>query len=271
MDALLTSLQLTMRQLVVVAGPLIVMAFLLHVVERLLSSRLISRFGWRGVLMTGWLGVPVHELSHALACVLFRHRVERLRLFSPDPHTGRLGSVQHAWNRRSLYQQVGRFFIGIAPIVGGTLVLWWLSWVFASLSPMTIEPPHLPPGSSLFALAGAAANGARELIVGLARPEVLSSGWTWLYLYLCLCVGAHLAPSSSDLRGGAPGFALLLVLVFVANLWATWAGASARAGEQLVLDLSAPVLGLLVLALVLGSLCLALVTLLTLPLRERRI
>ncbi|MEE8409581.1 MAG: hypothetical protein V3T05_08250, partial [Myxococcota bacterium] len=48
---------------------LMTMAILLclHVVERRVGSHIAHHLGWRGVYVTGWLGVSLHELSHLLA------------------------------------------------------------------------------------------------------------------------------------------------------------------------------------------------------------
>jgi hypothetical protein len=266
-DALIASLGATGRQLLIGLVPLAAVALLLHGIERALSARLVSRLGWRGVLVTGWLGVPVHELSHAAACLLFGHRIESVRLFAPDRRTGRLGTVRHAWDRRSLYQQAGRFFIGVAPLAGGGLLLWLLTWAVgrAGATPLLAVQPVDP----LAALPSTVAEQFTTLWRQLARPERLGSPITWLYLYLCLCVGAHMAPSGTDLKGGWPGFLLLLGLVVAANLVATLSGAAPGAGDQLAADMVAPLLALLVLALALGTLCLALVWLVTLPFPRR--
>ena len=253
-DVVLASLLATGRQTLVLLGPFAAAAALLHLLERLLSARLQSRFGWRGVLLTGWLGVPVHELSHAAVCLLFGHRVERVKLFAPDPRTGQLGAVQHAWDKRNLYQQVGRFFIGVAPLVGGALVLLLLTRL---LGPASVASEPLP-----------ADGGA--LIAALGGHDVAGRWVTWLYLYLCLCVGAHMSPSSTDLRGCLPGLLLLLGLMLATNLVVFALGHDPAAGEVVAARLLAPLLALLIVALALGVLCLLLVTLATalLPVRH---
>jgi len=266
MDVLLHALAAAGRQALVLFGPLAAAAALLHLMERLLAARLQSRFGWRGVLLTGWLGVPVHELSHAAACLLFGHRVEKLSLFSPDPHTGQLGSVQHAWDKRSLYQQAGRFFIGVAPLAGGALVLLLLTRLLG---------PRLPPATDvpdgdLLAAARAAADHAGQLLGALARPGFAGRGLTWLYLYLCLCVGAHMAPSSTDLRGSLPGLLMLLALLLAGNLLVAALGHDVSAGSTLAAQGVAPLLALLIVSLALSVVCLALVTLATALLPARR-
>ena len=256
MAAVLAALVSTAREALIVFGPLAVAVALLHALERLLAERLQSRFGWRGVLVTGWLGVPVHELSHAAACLLFGHRVEKLTLFAPDPRTGRLGAVQHAWDRRSFYQQTGRFFIGIAPVLGGALLLLLLTrW----LGPTVAATPASASGSALLdALRGGAAR-AGALLAALGGADALSAGRTWLYLDLCLCIGAHMAPSTTDLRGCWPGLLLLLGLLLAVNVVVAAVGGSPSAGEALAARIIAPLLGPLIVAFALGLLGLVLV------------
>ncbi len=271
MTALSAALSATFAQLLAVLGPIAGLAVLLHVIERALSDRLVSRLGWRGILVTGWLGVPIHELSHVVACLVFRHRVEKVQLFAPDKRTGRLGSVQHAWNRKSVYQQLGRFFIGIAPLVGGATALWAVT---AWLGPSSITLPAAPPDGGVLDVATATAEQAAAMLRALVQPESLGSGQTWLYLYLCLCIGAHLAPSAADLKGGWPGFVLLCVLVFGVNLLAMALrggdpATSTGNGPTAILAATIPVVALLTLAVVLGAACIGLVWLITAPLPER--
>ncbi|MEM6731651.1 MAG: hypothetical protein AAF658_08850, partial [Myxococcota bacterium] len=95
----------------------------LHQLERRVSRYLSHRLGWNSVLFTGWLGVPLHELSHLFAARLFGHRIVAYELFDPDPVTGTLGYVRHAYSRRNAFQLLGSFAIGVAPALAGTLAL----------------------------------------------------------------------------------------------------------------------------------------------------
>jgi len=260
LDITRDSLLATGRQVLLILGPLAVVTGALRLIERALASRLSSRLGWHSVLLTAWLGVPVHELSHAAACVLFGHRVERLRLLAPDSITGQLGSVDHAWNRKSLYQQVGRFFIGIAPLIGGALALLLLT---LALGPAPIAWPALAPDGGLPATIHLAARQAFELAAALFLPDAARSGLTWIYLYLGLCIGAHMAPSTTDLRGCVPGLLWLLLLVLLANALACLLGADPTRAEHVLLVALAPLLALLLTALVLDVLCLLAVWLVT--------
>jgi hypothetical protein len=261
-DALLTS----GRQLALVLGPLTAVAICLRLVERALSSRLLTRLGWGGVWLTGWLGVPIHELSHAAACVLFGHRLRRVRLFAPDRRTGRLGGVEHSFNPRNPWQQLGRLFIGIAPLVGGAGALWLLTWL---VGPAGVDLAPLEARSQPDGLLVAAVQRSLAVLEALTRPDVLGAWTTWVYLYLCLCIGTHISPSRPDMQGGWPGFVLLLALVLLANLAVLSSGGSTVVAEQLALTVAAPLFVLLFVALVLAAVCLVMVMLLTAPLPTR--
>ncbi len=266
MDLAVEALMQTGRQIAVILGPIAALSVTLYQVDRILTNRIFTRLGWKGLLATAWLGVPVHELSHAIACKIFGHRIEKLSLFSPDRTTGKLGSVSHAWNKRNLYQQAGRFFIGLAPLAGGSAVLWLVA---KSLGPPEAIHPALLPGADLGTIVASLGDQFEHLARMLTRPEVLASERTWIFLYLCLCVGAHLAPSPADLKGSFPGFLLLVLLVFGANLFALGTETSTLSAEAAALSVAAIALQGLCLSLILCTISALLVYLVTLPLPQR--
>ena len=237
----------------VIVVTLLLVAALLHLTERGVGRFVSHRLGWRAVLVTGWIGVPVHEISHLVTAVVFRHRIVGWSLFDPDPTTGTLGYVRHAHTRPSLYQLAGNFFIGIAPLLGGgavlALLLVWMvpparlqavlaqSHFFAA--PATGGDPTAALGvDALAALGPRLIDLGGALLVALWRDR---TWWLPLQLYLCAAVAAHLAPSARDLAGGLRG-ALVLVVALGAAAAIT---AAAGAGLQAAL-LAVPVLILLV-------------------------
>ncbi len=179
----------------------------LHSLERLTLARMVSRFGWKSVLWTGWLGTPVHEFSHAIMCVVFRHRIEEMALFQPDLESGRLGYVRHAYEKRSWFQEIGNVFIGIAPLIGGTLSLLLLLRVFfpgAISESLVISSEASSLGEQLFAISA-------KLFERILSPG--AAHWkTILFIYFVLCIGTHMAPSWSDYQGAWKG-ALWLILI----------------------------------------------------------
>jgi hypothetical protein len=212
----------TFAQLLCLLGPFVAVTLLLHWLEVVGQQRLAERFGWRAVLWTGWLGTPIHELSHAALCVVFWHRIEKMALFEPDVKAGRLGYVMHAYDPRNVYQVVGNFFIGIAPLIGGTLVLFLVlllfefdaakaAWSQGGIGAALKEGKLLEATGELFSVAGA-------VLVALFRPENLLTWQLWVFLYLALCVSSHMAPSPEDYAGAWGGGLLLLAGIYVLNV-----------------------------------------------------
>jgi hypothetical protein len=237
---------LNLTTLGVVATALLGAVALLHLVERGVGRFVAHRLGWRAVLVTGWIGVPVHELSHLVAAVVFRHRIVGWSLFDPDPTTGTLGYVRHAHTRPSVWQTAGYFFIGVAPLVGGAaalalLLLWMVppatlggllaqSGLLAAAGPASAAAPVAAPAAAPAALASGAGLGdlgRRLLDLGgalLAEVWRARTWWLPLQLYLAAAVAAHLAPSARDLAGGLRGAVVVIVLLGGAAALAAWAG-----------------------------------------------
>lgn len=203
----------------------------LHLQERWLGRRIAHQFGWRAVLVTGWLGVPLHELSHLLAARLFGHRIVGYALFDPDPVSGTLGYVRHAYTRRTAWQLLGYFFIGIAPALGGTLVL-------AALFCWMVGPQQLSSWWSGVVQQTAGASGSPQLWLRRALgaqsaswdlARLIWSGrtvWLPVQLYLALCVASHLAPSRADMSGAAHGLLLFFGALLATAAICAWRGIS---------------------------------------------
>ncbi len=160
-------------------------------------------------------GVMLHEFSHALFCLIFRHRIREFVLFSPQKN-GTLGWVSHEWDRRSLWQNIGCFFIGVAPLVFGVLAILFLTLLL--LPPHEALPfPELPDGG----MAGFRLQ-FRATFLGLCglwvKPEILSDWRFWLWLYAMIAIGSQITLSRADLAGAKSGVLVLTGVLIAAAL-----------------------------------------------------
>lgn len=271
-------LSLILQQLVLLIAPTLGLAVLLHGLERWRSRLATVRWGWRSVLVTAWVGAPLHELAHAALHRLSGHTIETLKLFDPDPETGCLGYVAYRFNPRAPRQRIGRFFAGVAPLFAGVGAVWLLAAVLVEDSGR-----WFPTGASARAMARAddpfeatlALGRIARLTVGaLTDPEHLRSLRFWVFLYLSTAVVAHMGPSRSDLRGGRDGALACLALVFAANLAAALFGLSPGAHLRAMVTAYAPLVGVLAFAVVLSLVLVALTalgSLVTAAVRARRV
>lgn len=251
----------SLKLLVIWVAPFIGFAAIIHWFERITQTRMAERFGWHSILWTGWLGTPIHELSHAFMCRLFNHRIDEIVLFEPDRESGRLGYVKHSFQTGNWYQELGHFFIGIAPLIGGSGVLAVLLWMFY-------------PDAARTAIESAnseTTNGAVDQVISVVSTlcmNILTVAHLgtirfWVFIYLVLCVGSHMAPSASDYRGALRGVLLLgglmIATVLILALW----GVDAEAMTRGMIGILGPLFAILGLTIVLCGITTAIVYLVT--------
>ncbi|WP_373071095.1 hypothetical protein [Gemmatimonas sp.] len=161
------------------------------------SSRL---FGRRLQLyLFGLLGTIVHEGSHIVACVLFRHRVHRITWFDPRATNGALGSVEHSYDPASAYQRVGTIAIGIAPLVVGAAVILWAAQRLLGISLADVD------------LANASVSAVEAVSTAMSRA-LGAPLWRWaLFAYVSISVGGSMRLSASDVRGTWRGVVTLTI------------------------------------------------------------
>ncbi len=204
------------KLLFILLAPFVAFAIIIHWLEMITQRRLAERFGWKSVLWTGWLGTPIHELSHAFMCRVFQHRIDEIALFEPDRESGRLGYVKHSFRTGNWFQELGNLFIGIAPLLGGSIVLAILLWIFyPEAASSAIETTRTEDDLGAFEkLASIVAS----LVASIMSIGNIATIRFWTFIYLVLCVGSHMAPSGSDYRGASRGVYLFggiaIVLVF---------------------------------------------------------
>jgi len=220
---LLNATAVTFVELFIMFGPLLLAALCSHVVSRRVEYRTIQLAGQNGyIYVLGFLGTPVHELGHALMCVLFRHRIEEIRLFKPDKETGTLGFVRHSYNQRSLYQQVGNFFIALGPIVLGGIVLFSAAWLLLGSGLLYADVDSTAAVTTIADIPAAIRDWFGQIFINLGRffsNLDYSDYKTWIFLYLVLAIGSHVNLSPSDLVSARTGFTILCVVLFVANVF----------------------------------------------------
>jgi hypothetical protein len=225
----------TLGQLASLFAGVFVFGLLLHLVS-LLSFRTLEKvFGSHGSYFVAWLGTPVHELSHAVFCLIFMHRIAEIKFFAPDPAVGTLGYVRHTWNKRNPWAVLGNFFIGVGPVlIGGGLLFGLFYWL--------VPGGHGAWGS--IRDAGSAGDFTtwqtylgvfRDASLVLVRTLFTASNfgtWQfWVFLYLAVCVATNVRLSPADARGALSGLGCVVLPFFVANLVAMLAGA---AGDRFV-------------------------------------
>ena len=211
---ILSTLTITGMQLLLIFGPILLIAIVMQFFSGAIERKLCRLLGIKlYLLLFGWLGTCVHESGHALFCIIFRHKINEIKFFKPDLESGTLGYVNHSYNTKSIYQSIGNFFIGIGPIILGSIVIYIATYLFLGEMVQSCQTK----GASAFSQ-------ALSLLGGLFHFSNLTNWKFYLFLYICLSVGGSINLSPPDLKGATKGFISVVLFLLVVNFLTLWLG-----------------------------------------------
>ena len=146
----------------------------------------------------------LHELSHAVAYLLLGYRVRAFCTCFGDPDGRGFCLRGERWGPHGV-PLVAAASAALMPFLTGIVALYWLA------RGLGIELPPADGNGSLAGMEGWPDFPSQVL----AFLEHLDFGRldTWLFGYLALSIGAELSPSPTDLRRGAPGTLVLLLIL----------------------------------------------------------
>lgn len=182
---------------------------------------------------TGIIGTPVHELSHAAMCLIFFHKITEIKLFQIDTKSGTLGYVNHTYRKRNIYQIIGNYFIGVAPVMVGSVILFVLMMFLLPASYVVVSA-HIG-GLNEVILSGeyssvplALLNTVGGLLKGVFLTSLADYKW-WIFVVICFCVALHMNLSWQDIKSSLLALPFLIAVLFVLNLILNFASQQAYA------------------------------------------
>ena len=193
----------TLKMFAITTLPFLAIGFFMNFCTNFLRNKFAISMGNKLFVYFTFIGVVIHELSHALMCIIFRHQITELVLFSPKKD-GTLGYVMHKYNPNSLYQRMGCFFIGIAPLFGGIISIYYLS-IFLLPSDVSTKFTY-------------------EYSPFLIFDVLLSKSFyldykSYVWMYLMFSISLHITLSGADLKGAITGLVSLIVVLLLVNLY----------------------------------------------------
>lgn len=202
-----------LTQAVFTVGVIILFGFLIAICNKTFYKNM-GVFGKTACYVTGFIGTPVHELSHALMCLIFGHKIKEIKLFQISSKDGTLGYVNHSYNKKNVYHVIGNFFIGVAPITVISVILYFLSvWLVPDMAAgMFAHTQSITADAGLW-------NACKSVF--LAVGEFFSfagHGKWWLFLFISAFLTLHMTLSGADIKGAWGGLIVLLVLLLVVDI-----------------------------------------------------
>ncbi len=194
-------------------GMLIACGLVVALLQKLFLLLIGNTLGYRAIVVTGAVGTPIHELGHAMMCVLFGHTIEEISLYNPHPKNGMLGYVKHSYNKKNIYHQLGNFLIGLGPIISGALMLFGILF-------LCFNDALRAYLSASVASIGAGGNMLDLCRIGLDTLPLLFTKGNFILkivgLVLILSIMLHVNLSTADIKSSLPGAGLYAILLLVA-------------------------------------------------------
>lgn len=197
------------------------LSFISYLLERYALSKG-GKVNYAICMITGVVGTPIHELSHAFMCLLFGHKIEQISLYRISDD-GVLGFVNHSYNKKNLYHRLGNFFIGIAPIIGGGGVIFLLLFLMArgsfdsSISDIKgfIDSKYTVFDSAFYSgIFKTSFNVFKDIFVNANYKNFINI----LAIILIICLLMHMLLSHADLKGSADGLIFLIIILLILDV-----------------------------------------------------
>jgi hypothetical protein len=214
---------LSILEMIYLVGIFIVIGLVLGILEKLSNTFLVRAFGARGVLLTAWIGTPIHELGHLTQCFIWGHRVTKVKLLQLNSPDGVLGYVEHHYNANSIYQQVGNFFIGLGPIFSGIGSLIWGMYLLVPQS-YAIFRMQIHQNISLEKLDLNVVKAIGGAVIAISRSlftlhNLLNPSF-WVFLVVAISISSHIGLSKADIQNSVNGLVMIFFLLVFVNIGA---------------------------------------------------
>jgi len=212
----------TLSQMASLFAGVFIFGLLIHFISQLTFKSLERSFGSKGVYFVAWLGTPIHELGHALFCIIFLHRIVEIKFFKPDPLTGTLGYVSHTWSKTNPWAVLGNFFIGIGPVILGCAVLFTTFYFLIPNSSQVwdsiiFEVSEIGEGQSMGSYWAVFQSSSLALVKIIFKFSNLAGWQFWVFIYLSICVASNIRLSLSDIKGSLSGLGCIVLIFLLIN------------------------------------------------------
>lgn len=212
---LITSLQTTSIQILIILAIFLGFGTILAFFQKRVITIYRKYLGWSGVLMTAWIGTPIHELGHLLFALIFRYNIKEVKLFEPNPNNKRMGYVNYSYSKYNPIHRIGEFLVGSGPLLLGSSVILILLYF---LVPNSIEILQI----SLQVNPNQILKQVHHIFLKLFSINNLKNYQFWIFLYLSFAIITHISPSKRDRTNiwkGAVWLTLILIIINILGLF----------------------------------------------------
>ncbi|MBU5317546.1 M50 family metallopeptidase [Clostridium bornimense] len=202
MDYILEIAKLGTIIIIGLIGAFLVFGFIIGEIQKESNKYIVRIFGEKGIFIVHAIGTPIHELSHLLMCLLFGHKVKEIKLFRPiaSKSDGVLGYVKSSSNTKNIYQNIGNFFIGAAPLFIGGVIIFLAMFLF------------LP--ESLRIVLGSSSLSIKLIVKTIFSLYNIKTIRFWIFIFITIGISTSMSLSKEDIMTSKRGALYLAILSY---------------------------------------------------------
>lgn len=207
-------------QIVIIIGAVYIVGFLINILNKTFYKLL--NYNKPIVYITGIIGTPIHELSHAFICMVFFHKIKKIKFFQLPKEDGVMGYVEHTYNKKNIYHLIGCFFISVAPIFIGSLIIYLLIRVmlpnaFSEINEYLELIIYLENSSTSYDSISYLVNILGEVFVCILS-YFKTSFWWFIFMIMALPISLHMRLSAQDIKESYIGIPFIALLIVILNV-----------------------------------------------------
>lgn len=221
---ILDVIKISLLQFIYAVGVIIACGLILGYMEKQSNDFLQKTFGWNGIILTGVIGTTIHELGHLFMCYIFNHDVKRVKLLrvKESKRDGVLGYVEHTYNPKSLYQTIGNFFIGVGPVVLGSISIFLSMRLLMSNMYNNVYKYLLAQYSHIKGFDESFFQAFKNIFVKIWKELFSYNNFStlnfWIFIFIAVSIASHMALSKADIKGSISGIVSLYVISLVLSI-----------------------------------------------------
>ncbi|KAA3615323.1 MAG: hypothetical protein DWQ05_14780 [Calditrichaeota bacterium] len=173
-----------------------------------------------------WPGTIVHELSHAVAGILFLRQITEIDLYNRDRPDDTLGYVKFKFGPANTFQQIGCLLIGSSPILAG---LFLIKFTFEKCFDLPLIPgdatliaASAPSLSLLQESLSIALNSLLDTLVMLGNPVNLLNPFFYIFIFCTFILSNSMELSEPDIDTLKTGIIPAILFILALNLAINW-------------------------------------------------
>lgn len=217
MEGIISIITITASQLFQLLGVIFFFGFLLKWIGE--QSLAHYTYGSKLFNFMSFIGTPVHEFGHFIMCKIFRYQVEEVIWYQKPNNSGTLGYVNFSYNPGSMYQRIGKFFVGVGPLFSGPVAIFLLLYFLLPDAYHAIST-HIGMISTTWSLHTfeQILQLSWTFLVALFNVHNALSWQFYIFIVLACSIAVHIRLSKSDLESATSGIVAITVLLLLLNI-----------------------------------------------------